>query len=77
MRHAIASRTLPHHLVDTDQWPMPSRAEWRRYVDAQVELGVPALYYLEGMDRVREPLGPDDLAAVADSWRRYREQRRR
>jgi hypothetical protein len=77
MRQAIASRTLPHHLLDTDQWPMPSRAEWLRYVDAQVELGVPALYYVEGMDRSREPISADDLTAVAASWRRYRENRTR
>jgi hypothetical protein len=72
MRYAIASRTLPDHLVDTDQWPMPDRAEWRRYVDAQAELGVPALYYLETIDRTGEAVTDEDLAAVAASWSRYR-----
>lgn len=71
-RAAIARAALPHHLLDTDQWPMPNRAEWRRYVEAQAEVGVPALYYLETIDRTGEPIGPEDLAAVAASWSRYR-----
>lgn len=75
MRHAIASRMLPDHLIDTDQWPMPDRAEWRRYVEHQTAYGVPALYYCEAIDRTGELLGDDDLAAVAASWRRYREGR--
>src|SRR5690606_35903781 len=53
-RHAIASRVFPHHLIDTDQWPMPNRAEWLAYVDAQPSYGVPVLYYLEAMDRSGE-----------------------
>ena len=73
VRHAIATRALPHHLVDTDQWPMPSHAEWRRYVAAQATLGVPALYYLESIDHTGEPIGEEDLAAVATSWQGYRQ----
>lgn len=75
MRHAIAHRMLPHHPIDTDQWPMPSRSEWLRYVERQGDLGVPALYYLESIDRSGEPIGDDDLAAVAASWQRYRARR--
>ena len=71
-RARIARSALPHHLLDTDQWPMPDRAEWRRYVEAQVEVGVPALYYLESIDRSGELIGDEDLAAVASSWSRYR-----
>jgi len=77
MRHAVARLTLPHHLIDTDQWPMPDRAEWRRYVEAQAGLGVPALYYVERIGRTGEPLEADDLAAVAASWRRYRQEQPR
>jgi hypothetical protein len=73
MRHAIASRVLPRHVIDTDQWPMPNRAEWLRYVDAQPAFGVPALYYLEAMDRSGERIRDEDLARVAASWARYRE----
>lgn len=76
MRHAIASRALPGTLVDTDQWPMPDRAEWLEYVAAQAQLGVPALYYLESIDNSGEPILPEHLALVGDSWRRYRERGR-
>ncbi len=70
-RHAIVSRVLPHHPIDTDQWPMPGRAEWLDYTRLQLTLGVPALYYLE---RVRddEPITADDLAGVRATWEDYR-----
>ena len=53
-RAAVARAALPHHLIDTDQWPMPDRGSWRAYVAAQNRLGVPALYYVERMDRSDE-----------------------
>ncbi|MFC7406199.1 hypothetical protein [Georgenia alba] len=74
-RVAVVRAALPGHLVDTDQWPMPDRAAWQSYVRAQADLGVPALYYVDRMDRSGEPLTPGDLALVATSWRRYRETR--
>ncbi|MET1052996.1 MAG: hypothetical protein ABWX65_10190 [Mycetocola sp.] len=73
LRHAIASRVLPHHPIDTDQWPMPSRAEWLAYAEAQIEKGVPALYYLESIDRSGEHIDSTDLRTVAATWQRYRE----
>jgi hypothetical protein len=71
-RHAVVSRVLPHHLVDTDQWPIANRAQWRAYVAAQGNLGVPALYYATRIDRSGEDLTPADLDLVADAWRTYR-----
>jgi hypothetical protein len=76
MRHGIASRVLPQHLIDTDQWPMPDRASWLDYVAAQPRYGVPALYYVEAIDNSGERIEPADLEAVAASWRGYREARR-
>jgi hypothetical protein len=75
MRHAIASRVLPEHLIDTDQWPMPDRAGWLSYVEAQPRFGVPALYYAEAIDRSGEAISPEDLRRVAASWAAYREAR--
>ncbi|MGV3714242.1 hypothetical protein [Pseudolysinimonas sp.] len=72
LRAGITARVLPEHLVDTDQWPMPDRAQWRSYVEAQPRFGVPALYYLEAIDNSGEELGDDDLALVRDSWAAYR-----
>ncbi|RIQ18866.1 alpha-amylase family protein [Jiangella rhizosphaerae] len=78
-RFGVADSSLPGHLVDTDQWPMPDRASWRAYVEAQATLGplaVPALYYLESIDGSGEELTGDDLGLVASSWAAYRAARR-
>jgi hypothetical protein len=63
---------MPGYLVDTDQWPIADRAQWRDYLTAQSRLGVPALYYAERIDGSGEELTADDLALVAETWRRYR-----
>jgi hypothetical protein len=34
---------------------------------------VPALYYVEAIDRSGERIGPGELQRVAATWRRYRE----
>ncbi|HWU46227.1 MAG TPA: hypothetical protein VN133_05680 [Humibacter sp.] len=71
-RQQVVRRTLPHHDIDTDQWPMPSRAEWLDYSLVQPRLGVPALYYLESIDRSGEHIRPRDLQKVASVWEAYR-----
>jgi hypothetical protein len=76
-RHRVAAAALPHHPVDTDQWPIGDRAQWRAYVRAQPRVGVPALYYAERIDRSGETLTDDDLALVARTWRAYRSERAR
>ena len=71
-RAAVARAVLPHHLIDTDQWPMPDRQSWLSYITAQKDVGVPALYYAERMDRSDEDISAAELAVVADSWTSYR-----
>lgn len=71
-RHAVVTASMPGHPIDTDQWPMPNRDEWRSYVQLQGELGVPALYYADSIDRSRERLSAQDLALVAQRWHAYR-----
>jgi hypothetical protein len=71
-RHGVVTRTLPDHLVDTDQWPMPDRREWLDYAVLQPELGVPALYYLESIDRSGERVEAADLDVVRRTWAAYR-----
>jgi hypothetical protein len=71
-RREIVRRVLPDHPIDTDQWPMPTRAEWLAYAQTQWRLGVPALYYVEAIDRSGERIGPEHLAVIADTWRDYR-----
>ncbi|MBE1584447.1 hypothetical protein ACFPOI_30700 [Nonomuraea angiospora] len=67
-RHAVATRAMPGHLIDTDQWPMPSRTDWLAYAEVQPALGVPALYYVESIDNSGEPISGEDLRRVADWW---------
>lgn len=74
-RHDVAIRALPDMPIDTDQWPMPSRAEWLQYAEIQPSLGVPALYYLETIDRSGERIEAEDLAVIRRTWRRYRAAR--
>jgi hypothetical protein len=71
-RQAVVTAVLPHHLIDTDQWPIADVAQWRPYVQTQARLGVPALYYAERIDRSGEQLTELDLALVASTWRDYR-----
>ncbi|WP_433675306.1 hypothetical protein [Microbacterium gorillae] len=74
-RHEIIAAALPHHPVDTDQWPMPNRDEWLDYARTQVGLGVPALYYIEQVSQA-EPIDAEHLAEIARTWSDYRESRR-
>ena len=71
-RYEIASRSQPGRLIDTDQWPMPSKAEWLAYASTQARLGVPALYYLESIDNSGERIDASDLAEIAETWKGYR-----
>jgi len=60
----VAEAALPHHLYDTDNWPMPNRKTWRDYIGVQRLLGVPALYYATHV--AGEPLEPRDYAALRE-----------
>ena len=56
--------------IDTDDWAMPSKAEWLAWQRAKVEVGVPALYHV---DRVAgDTIDGADLAVVREAWSDYR-----
>jgi hypothetical protein len=71
-RSAVVSAALPDHLIDTDQWPMPSREQWLAYADEQPRLGIPALYYVRSIGSSAESITADDLQAIALGWQTYR-----
>ncbi len=73
MRHRarIAAAVDPGWLIDTDDWCMPSRAEWRSYLEVKPELGVPALYYATGIDHSDEAFADDDYTAIREAWARW------
>jgi hypothetical protein len=74
MRHraAIVRASCPGVPIDTDDWCVPNRAEWRRYAAAKAALGVPALYYTDRLDLSGEPLTDEDAAVIRETWAAYR-----
>jgi hypothetical protein len=76
MRHRarVAASVEPGMLIDTDDWCMPSLAEWRSYLAVKPELGVPALYYATGIDHSGEPFTDADYEAIAAAWRRWEDR---
>jgi hypothetical protein len=75
-RAEVARAACPELLVDTDDWCVPSLAEWREYLAEKPRLGVPALYYADALDWTGEQLGPDDYEALRRTWRDWRAEQR-
>jgi hypothetical protein len=77
MRHRarVVASIEPGMLIDTDDWCMPSKAEWRSYLAVKPDLGVPALYYATGIDYSGEAFDGDDYAAIRHAWARWEAQR--
>lgn len=73
-RARIARLACPRAIIDTDNWPMPDKSAWRRYLQLQPELGVPSLYQVSHMDATGEPLLDDDYALIRKTWAEYRER---
>lgn len=73
-RARVVKAALPDRLIDTDNWPMPTKKAWLDYVRIQPELGVPSLYYLWNMDNSPEDITDEDLDVVRDCWRRWNEK---
>ena len=62
------ARRLPGAARRHRRLAVPSRAEWREYLRAKGELGVPALYYATQLDATGEPLEPEDYEALRALW---------
>jgi hypothetical protein len=77
MRHraAVARAACPELLIDTDDWSVPSLAEWRAYVEAKPSLGVPSLYYARGVDATGERFEAQDFEALRRTWAEWRSGR--
>ncbi|GGO26038.1 hypothetical protein GCM10008949_16430 [Deinococcus humi] len=71
-RARVTRAALPHHPVDTDNWPMPSLDAWRAYTQLQPQLGIPSLYFVSHVDSDRQALTPDDYALVRGIWAQWR-----
>jgi hypothetical protein len=77
MRHRaeVTRAACPELLIDTDDWSVPSLAEWRDYVEAKPLFGVPSLYYARGVDATGERFEPEDYAALRRTWAAWRDSR--
>jgi hypothetical protein len=74
-RAQVARSAWPDVLIDTDGWPLPSRAAYRSWTAAQHILGIPSLYYsdrLDVSDAHERAIQPADLAATARHWAAHR-----
>jgi hypothetical protein len=68
----VARVACPGHLIDTDDWCAPDLASWREYAEVKPELGVPALYYVDGLDLSGERFEDEDYGLVRRTWAAYR-----
>jgi len=77
MRHRarIVRAALPGTMIDTDNWALPDRGTWRRYLAVQGALGVPSLYYTTHIDCSGEELTDEDFTALREAWATYRRER--
>ncbi|MBA2383336.1 MAG: hypothetical protein H0V68_01545 [Actinobacteria bacterium] len=75
MRHRaqVARAAVPELLVDTDDWCVPSLAEWREYVEVKPSLGVPSLYYSRAVDATGEAFEERDYDALRRTWAAWRD----
>ncbi len=74
-RAMVVRAACPELLIDTDDWSVPSLAEWREYVEAKPGLGIPSLYYARGVDATGEPFEERDYEALRRTWAAWREAR--
>jgi hypothetical protein len=73
-RAEVVRAAAPDHLVDTDDWCMPSLAAWREYAAVKPDIGVPSLYYADRLDLSGERLMEQDYALLRHTWSQYRER---
>jgi hypothetical protein len=67
-RAKIVRAACPELPIDTDDWRVPSKREWRAFLERKPEIGVPSLYYATHIDSTGEELEEDDYAALRRVW---------
>jgi hypothetical protein len=64
-RADVVRAAVPELPIDTDDWRVPNKREWRDYLERKRAIGVPSLYYATHIDATGEELDADDYAAIA------------
>ncbi len=72
LRARIAGIACPEAVIDTDNWPITNRADWRKYLAIQADLGVPSLYYSSCFDSSSERMDAEDYQLIREVWNRHR-----
>lgn len=67
-RAEVVRAACPELLIDTDDWCVPSLAEWRKYLAVKSALGVPSLYYADALDLTGEEFQPEDYEALRKAF---------
>ncbi|MBO9606644.1 MAG: hypothetical protein J7639_11865 [Paenibacillaceae bacterium] len=71
-RAKVAAIACSDAIIDTDNWPITNRADWRDYMRLQPALGVPSLYYVSHIDTTKEPLEEADYELIRRTWEQAR-----
>jgi hypothetical protein len=73
-RADVVRAACPEVPIDTDDWCVPDLETWRDYLDAKLDFGVPALYYVDHVDATGEAFEQDDYEALRRAWARWRDR---
>jgi hypothetical protein len=63
-RADVVRAALPELPIDSDDWRVPNKREWREFLAVKPEIGVPSLYYASHLDATGEELDEEDYAAL-------------
>jgi hypothetical protein len=63
-RADVVRAALPELPIDTDDWRVPNKRQWREFLAVKPTIGVPSLYYASHLDATGEELDEDDYAAL-------------
>jgi hypothetical protein len=73
-RAEIVRAACPELPIDTDDWRVPNKREWRAFLERKPEIGVPSLYYATHIDSTGEELDEDDYAALRRVWSAWKDR---
>ena len=65
-RADVVRAACPELPIDSDDWRVPNKREWREFLAVKREIGVPSLYYASHIDATGEELDDDDYAALRE-----------
>jgi hypothetical protein len=71
MRYMMAHLANSEWLIDMDGWPMPSLQAFIEYMEYQVTVGTPSLYYATNLDTTGERIPQEYFSIIKNLWSKY------